>query len=323
MHKGRSRVVAVVLVLLGAVAVPATVLGQSGETAGMITEIKTGRGKVEVRPASGAWRAATPLSALRVGDEVRATGDATAVVLLTGGRGAIRVQMANSPYTVPAGHAEDSATRKARALLTASLGFLAAEPKEQPRAVLSTRSAARPPEILTPRNGRILPDSVAFEWLGSQSSRYTVRILDPSGMVVERKGVVGARLLYPPDAPPLRAGVRYRFQVEALGHPPHEAWFEIVDAARAAAVKEALQQLEASLGTGVSAASLAAVRVGALAAEGLFHDARLVALAALRGDPDEPSLHMLMGKLYLQTGLPQLATESFDEARSLMSREGP
>jgi hypothetical protein len=288
----------------------------------MITEIKTGRGTVEVKPVSAEWRAATPLSALRVGDQVRAAGDATAVVLLTGGRGTVRVAMANSPYTVTAGHADDSAAQKARALLTASLGFLAAGSKEQPKAVLSTRSAARRPEILTPRDGPVLPDSLAFEWLGSQFSRYTVRILDPSGVVVERKGVVGARLLYPPDAPPLRPGVRYRFQVEALGHPPYEAWFEIVDAGRAAAVKAALQQLEDSLGTGVSPSSLAAVRVGALAAEGLFHDARLVALAAVSRDPDEPALHMLVGNLYLKTGLPQLAAESFDEARFLMSREG-
>ena len=66
------------------------------ETAAVITEIKPGRGRVEVRPAgSGDWRAARPLVALR------ATEDATAVVLFPSGRGTVRVDRAGSPFTVP------------------------------------------------------------------------------------------------------------------------------------------------------------------------------------------------------------------------------
>jgi hypothetical protein len=312
----RAAVFAVVLgVLLG------LAWGQTGQTAGMITEIKVGHGKVELKTGGADWRPATPLNALRAGDQVRADGDASAVVLLAGGRGTARVDAKNSPYTVAGAQADDTTSQKARTLLSASLGFLSTGTKEQPKALLSTRGSSRRPEILTPRNGPVLPDSVQFEWLGSQFSRYTVRVLDPSSVVLERKGVVGARFAYPADAPALKPAVRYRFQVEALGHPPYEAWFEVVDPARAAAVREDLGQLEASLGPGVSPNSLAAVKGGALAAEGLFHDARLVALAALARDPDEPALHMLLGNLYLKTGLPQLAAESFDEAQFLLSRE--
>jgi hypothetical protein len=253
---------------------------------------------------------------------VRAVGDATAVVLLTGGRGSVRVDAATSPYTVPGAPGGDGAAQKTRSLLSASLGFLSGGTAEAPKAMLSTRSSTRPPEILTPRDGPVLPGSLVFEWLGSQFSRYTVRILGPSAVVVERKGVVGARFAYPPDAPPLDPGVRYRFEVEALGHPAYGTWFEVADPARTAAVQADLTQLEAGLGPGVSPDSLAAVRAGALAAEGLLHDARLVVLAALARDPDEPALHMLLGNLYLRTGLPELAAESLEEARFLLSREG-
>jgi hypothetical protein len=211
--------------------------------------------------------------------------------------------------------------QKAQTLFSASLGFLSAGAKEPPKALLSTRSATRPPEILTPRDGPVLPDSLVFQWLGSQFSRYTVRVLDPSGVVLERKGVVGARFTYPADGPPIKPGVRYRFQVEALNHPPYETWFEVIDPTRAAAVREDIKQLESSLGPGVSPSSLAAVTAGALASEGFFHDARLVALAALAKDPDEPSLHALLGNLYLKTGLPKQAAESLDEAQFLLSRE--
>lgn len=287
----------------------------------MVMGIKVGRGRVEMKTPGAEWRPASLLSALRAGDQVQAVADATAVVLLTGGRGTVLVEAKNSPYTVAAPQADEGKVQKTRALLAASLGFLSGGTTEPPKALTSSRAAARPLQILTPRNGPVLPDSLVFEWLGSQFSRYTVRILDPSGVVLERKGVVGARLAYPADAPPLKPGVRYRFQVEALGHLRSEAWFEIVDPTRAAAVQEGLKQLEAALGPGVPPNSLAAVQVGALAAEGLLHNARLVALTALARDPDEPTLHLLLGNLYLKTGLPQLAAESLDEARFLLSQE--
>jgi hypothetical protein len=317
----RGVAVAIVSVALGVSVGSGPGWGQTGETAGMITEIKVGRGKVEVKAAGVDWRPAVPLNTLRAGDQVRAAGDASAVVLLAGGRGTLRVDAKNSPYTVAGAQADDTTAQKARTLLSASLGFLSAGTKEPPKALLSTRSGARRPEILTPRNGLVLPGSVAFEWLGSQFSRYTVRVLDPSGVVLERKGVVGARFAYPADAAALQPGVRYRFQVEALSQRPFEVWFELVDPTRAAAIREDLEQVEVALGPTVSPNSLAAVKAGALAAEGLFHDARLIALAALARDPDEPTLHMLLGHLYLKTGLPQLASESFDEAQFLLSRE--
>ena len=92
-----------------------------------------------------------------------------------------------------------------------------------------------------------------------------------------------------------------------------------MDEVRAAEVRGRLEQLEASLGRRVSPTSRAAVRAGALAADELFHDARLVVLAALAKDPDEPSLHMLLGNIYLKIGLPRLAAQSLDEAQFLLS----
>ena len=72
--------------------------------------------------------------------------------------------------------------------------------------------------------------------------------------------------------------------------------------------------------TGVSPSSLAVARAGYLAEHGLLHDARLVVLAALARDPDEPVLHTLLGSLYNQVGLLAQAAEAFDEAESLLTR---
>ena len=318
--RAATRIPVRLLALCALLALAAPALAQTAETAAVITEIKPGRGRVEVKPAAGGdWRPARPLLALRVGDAVRTTDNARAVILLSGGRGTVRVEGASGALTVPAAAAAGQG-QKARALVEASLGFLAGTTKESSQAVLATRSAARPAVIVSPRNGRVLPDALAFEWLGSRFTRYTVRLVGPGGSVIEKREVTGARWEYPTDAPALSPNVRYTLQVVGPGHRPQEAWFEVVDDARARAVAGDLAGLEQELGGSVSPTSRAVLRAGLLAREGLFHDARRVVVAALGADRDEPTLHLLLGDLYIRTGLADLAAESFDEAQFLLSK---
>ena len=294
---------------------------RGAETVGMITEMRNGGGRIEVRAAGGgAWRPAAPLQALRPGDAVRASASAWAVLVLSGGRGNVKVDAAGSPFMVPAPPPGGGKAQKALGLLESSFSYLSAGAKEPLQAVLSTRGAARPPVILSPRNGPVLPESLTFEWLGSRFSRYTIRLAGPAGAVVERAGVVGARFDYPPDAPSLSAGVRYTVQVVGVNHPPQEAWFEVADPTRAQAVRRDLAELGQALGPTASPNTVAALRAGFLAGNGLMHDARLVLIAALAKDPDEPTLHLLLANLYSRTGLPDLAAESYDEAQFLMGR---
>lgn len=321
----RSRwyaVVGLVAVGLMIVGVPGPAHGQ-GATVGMITEIKLGKGRVEVQAAGKSeWRVAGPLLALRPGDTVRATADASVVILLTGGRGTAKVNASNSPLVVSAGASDEGKLQKARTLVEGSVKFLAASAKEPPKAVLSVRAGARPPVILAPRNSLVLPGPLVFEWLGDRFSRYTLRVTGPSGTVLERKGFTGARLEYPADAPPLAAGVRYTVRVEPANGPTQEAFFEMIEAGRAQTIRQNLRELEESLGAGVSPNTLTAVGVGALADQGLLHDARLAVMAALVTDPDEPTLHTLLAHLYQRMGLPDQAAESFDEAQFLLTRDG-
>jgi hypothetical protein len=315
-HVGGFVAVLAVLALLA----PGRAAGQ-GETAGMITELKPGRGRVEVRPAGApAWTAARPLQALRAGDAVRASADAVAVVLLTAGRGTVRVDAAGSPLTLAAPAAGEGRGQKARALVQAGVGFLAGATRESGQAMLSTRGVARPPVVLSPRNGPVLSDALVFEWNGSRFSRYTVRVLAPGGRVVaERPGVTGASWSYPPEAPRLQAGARYTFQVVGGAQAPQEAWFEVLDAARAQAIRADLAALEQELGA-APPNSLAVMRAGVLAQAGLLHDARLAVAAALARDPDEAALHLLLASLLGRMGLPEQAAEARDEAEFLLTR---
>ncbi len=65
-----------------------------------------------------------PLGALRSGDQLRASEDAAAVVVLSGGRGSVMVTAARSPYAVPAPDAGPTPSEKLKTLMQSSLGFL-------------------------------------------------------------------------------------------------------------------------------------------------------------------------------------------------------
>ena len=210
--------------------------GRTGEreVAGMITEIHLGEGRADVRSAeTELWRPAMPLLTLRAGDAVTTTQDAWVVIVLTGGRGSVRVDEANAPFSVTALLVDRSPLSKGLKILEASFNFLSTT-RDLPLGTLGTRGGMKPPAILTPRNGQVLPDSLVFEWRGSRSSLVTVRIVGPGGLVFERTNLAGARFEYPRTAPPLLAGVRYRFQLlPASPSPAQEVWFELVNPADA------------------------------------------------------------------------------------------
>jgi hypothetical protein len=151
-------------------AVPA-VTAQVRDVGAMITEIRTGRGRIEVRgPGAPEWRPAGPLLALKVGDSLRATEDATAVVVVAGRRGAVQVDAARSPFVVTAAPAETK-LQKAFLLVEGGLGFLSSGPREMPKPVLSTRSTGRPPVILSPRTGPVRPCSSSGRATSSRATR--------------------------------------------------------------------------------------------------------------------------------------------------------
>lgn len=312
-----GRVALLLLVVTGTLlAAAAPAAAQDAETAAVITEIKPRRGAIEVRRAGEtAWAPAAPLLALRPGDAVRATEDATAVVLLSGGRGGVTVRAGAAPLVVPAGPPQRGRVDRALQLLRAAFGFLEDSGADPPRAVLATRGGPRPPIVLAPRNSLVLPGPIAIEWRGARFVRYTVRLTDPQGVVLERHDVTGDRLEYPGDAPALRPGTPYTVEVLARGYAPERAWFEVVDPARAQVLRADLERLVEVLGDTTTPSTAAAVRVGHLVRQGLLHDARLAVLDALARDPEEPVLHRLLGQVYARTGLADLAAEAFAEAQ--------
>jgi hypothetical protein len=285
----------------------------------VLTEIQVKRGKVEVKPAGQAdWQTPKPLLSLRAGDQVRVIGEGRAVLVFTGGRGTQLVTESNSPFTVATGTSQGTSDR-AKAVLGNVTNFLLGQQREKTYQSLSVRSVrAQPPLILAPRDTRVLPGAVTFEWAGSDRLKYAVKLLGPQGAVVwEQADVERKALAYPTTAPKLTPGSRYSWELSTREHGVQRAAFEVVSAADASRIGDALGVLTPASAGNYPPATLALMRAGLLFQETLYADARRELVSAIGAAPEEATLHLLLGHVYDRTGLKQLASNEFDEAEAL------
>jgi hypothetical protein len=284
-----------------------------------VTEIHGARGQVQVKLADGGdWSPPKPLQSLRAGDQVRASDDGRAVLLLTGGRGTVMVTRSNSPFTVAAQGA-DGLNDKARAVIGNVTNFLIGQRRERTYQSLSVRSVRpMPPVQLGPRQSRVLPGDLVFDWLGSDRMRYRVRVVGAQGVVWEQAELERKPLRYPESAPPLTPGAKYLWELETKEHGVQVAPFEVASTAEAAAMRDSLGVLKSA--ATYPASTLVLMRAGLLFQERFYADARRELAAGIAAAPDEPTLHLLLGHVYDRIGLTQLAAQAFDEAESLTGR---
>jgi hypothetical protein len=302
-----------------AVVVLAATVAWAQDPVAVLTEIQVRKGKVEVRPSAQVdWQTPRPLLSLRAGAQVRVVGEGRAVVVFTGGRGTQVVTEANSPFTVAAG-ASPGASDRVRAVLGGVTSFLLGQQREKTYRSLSVRSLRAPtPIILAPRQTRVLPGAVAFEWAGSDMLKYRVRLLGPQGALVWERADLGRRpVAYPASAPRLTPGARYTWELATREHGVQQAVFQVASHRDATRVTEALGVLTAGSAAGYPPATLALMRAGLLVQESLYADARRELVAAIAAAPEEATLHLLLGRVYDRTGLERLAADEFDEAEAL------
>jgi hypothetical protein len=305
------------ILLLGATAAIAG--APAGEPVAVVTELRTGQGEIQVRLAADPqWKAPLPLLSLRPGDQLRASGNAAAVLLFTGSQGSVTVSAANSPYTV----ALPTSARggQAPALVGTLTGILMGKKKELTYVPLATRSVKQPPLLLFPRRTALLRPPT-FEWGGSDRLRYTVRVLGPQGPLWEQADLPRAPLAYPPSAPPLQPGIPYQWQLEVKGFPLQQTEFRLLPPERSAAVRSDLASLDPARLAGYPKNTVLLMRAGYLFEQELYDEARRELQAAIAADPDEPNLHVMLGNLYEAIGLADLAAEEFDEAQFLSTRK--
>jgi hypothetical protein len=295
---------------------------EQGLAVGMVTQITAEPGIVEVMPKGSAdWRPARPLLALRPGDTIRTTADASVIVIPSGDPHPVKIDSTNSPFIVPPQRPDKARSEKAVVLLRAIFDYLSTNTHDKLAPVLVTRHGRPTLSILSPRAGPILPGPLVFEWSPTRSGSATVTVLSTTGVLLKQTGVTTTTLPYPETSPMLVSGERYRLRVQENPASQLDTWFEIVGTERAEAVHRSLAELQQVIPAEASASSVTVIKAAYLAQQGLFYDARTLLLAGLAQDPREPALHLLLGHVYTETGLPELATESYRTAWLLLAHK--
>lgn len=294
--------------------------GAGTDPLAVMTEIRVGQGEVRVKLAGATeWTAARPLLALRSGDQVRVLGDGRVVLVFAGSQSTQVVSQANSPYVIqippPA-----SGTERVRKLLGGLTEFLLGQDKGPTYQPLATRLVRQQPVAVSPRAGRVLPGPLRLEWSGPDHLRYRIRVVGPQGTVWEQADLSRQPYEYPAVAPTLVTGTPYAWELEAPGHPRQSGSFEVLGSPDVDRVRADLALLQPGAAGSFPRTTLVVLRAGLLVQEQLYHDARREVLAAIAADPDEPTLHLLLGWVYERTGLTDLAASAFAEAHYLTTR---
>jgi len=125
-------------------------------------------------------------------------------------------------------------------------------------------------------------------------------------------------LRYPDDAPELKPGKVYIWQVEAIGVPnaSESAWFAVLHPAEARDIKFALQQLRSKAPDFIAYSLVAA---SFLESRGCYSEAISNLKVALKQSPHQPEPRFLLANLYENIGLSEHAQQMRAEARAGLS----
>ena len=294
-------------------AATSSVQAQNQDAVAVITELKLNRGDVQIRmPGKANSERPAVLQSLVPGTQVLVSKDALAVILFTDGSRTVTASEKNSPFEVKASAAKPGAGSNPLAQVAALL----LGKKEAPTYVaLATRGSKKPPALLSPRNTKLMTETPNLQWMGMDQQVGTVRVYGPEGLVWSAENIALTQIKYPSTAAPLKPNVEYYWTLEKKGFAPEKASFKIVAADEAKAVQQRLSSLQQNMGA--SATTLAIIKANFLMSNELFYDARELLLDRVKSDPDEPTLHFLLGELYDKTGLKALAGEEYGEAEFL------
>src|SRR5262249_61073489 len=119
--------------------------------------------------------------------------------------------------------------------------FVCSSQNGRPSLRLSGRGVP-PPKVpqIEPRATKLLGTPVVFEWSGSNTLRYKIRLLGPHGQIWEQESLPRKPFTYPSSAPALEPGVRYTWELEPTRQPAQPAEVQRLPQAGGAGVPPAL-----------------------------------------------------------------------------------
>jgi hypothetical protein len=286
---------------------------QNQEAVAVITELKLNRGDVQIRlPGKSSAERPAVLQSLVPGTQVLVSKDALAVILFTDGSRTVTASEKNSPLEIKA---LNTKAEQARNPLAQAAGLLLGKKQPPTYVALATRGGKKAPTLLSPRNTKILTETPNLQWMGMDQQVGTVRVYGPDGLLWTAENIALTQIKYPSTAAVLQPGIEYSWTLEKKGFLPEKASFKLVSMEEAKSIRDRLSSLQQNSAT--SRTTLAIIKANLLMSNELFYDARELLVDGLKSDPDEPTLHFLMGELYDKTGLKNLAAEEYGEAQFL------
>lgn len=291
---------------------PALRAAQSEDVVAVITEIKFNKGDIQVaHPGKTAERAAV-LQSLYAGSKVQVSKGATATVVFTDGSRAVTVDEKNSALEI-------KPAAKTAGRLKEAAGTLVGKKFSSNFVALAVRGKTRGPTLLAPRETKLLTAMPRFQWIGMEGQPSAVKVSGADGLIWSAENIADTQIAYPASAPVLRPGAAYSWSAERRGVTGEKASFSLLGAEEARAIKDRLAEIDAA--DGVSKTTAAILKASFLISKELYYDARETLLEAAKNDPQEPTLHFLLGEVYEKTGLKNLAQEAYSEAEPLTERK--
>jgi hypothetical protein len=285
------------------------VQAQSQDPIAVITELRLNRGDVKIRlPGKTVTERPGVLQSLVPNTVVLVSKDASATILFTDGSKTTKVEAKNSPFEVKPSKATPAQGRSP----VAQLAVLLLGKKPPTYVALATRGDKKVPRLLSPRSTKLMTPMPVLQWMGMDQQVGTVHVDGPDGVLWTADNVAVTQIKYPPTAPPLKPGVEYSWSLEKKGFPPEKTTFKVMGPDESKSIREKLSSLKQN--TLISPVTSAVLKAGLLMSNEFFYDARELLLDSLKADPEEPTLHFLLGEVYEKTGLQDLAAEEYDDA---------
>jgi hypothetical protein len=182
------------------------------------------------------------------------------------------------------------------------------------------RSASKAPDITleSPCQTTIAAERPRFSWRASDTAcALRLKLYDDKGVRWQRDVAHATSIDYPADAEPLKPGVTYSWTLETtdpLKFPPlrsQAGFFEIIAPDEAASLEASLASIDRKALPSESAYRL--VRASLYFRHKLMDEAIGETRAALELDPDNASLHAILGRLYAETGRTYEAMAEYDK----------
>ena len=276
------------------------------------------RGSVMITRAGGQATVATFGLSLNDGDEVRTGADAEAEIMFAAGNWVSVGPNSNMKIKSRPGASEPARDSGSFEVVS---NFLKLKSSEGTSSISGLRSGDKASALVpvAPVQTKVRGANPTFTWkIDDPSLELRFTVYNESGVHWQSDIADASTLAYPADAPALKPGVSYSWTLETtdpMVSPPLRttaAFFEVIAPDDVASLDKELAAIDEQKPGEVT---YRLMRASLFFDRGLVEDAINETETALASDPENASLHAILGRLYAETGRTQEAMQEMQRSQ--------